>query len=117
MRSDSATCFAARRSGTRSVFTLRSGRVGAGAAVGERVSRLQLVSRRGTVDAVHSGRFFMWNRQMRHRHHRLAAGTFECGPGDCEIGSPGGRWEVIPRGSLRGKMALASACLSQLQLA
>ena len=27
-----------------------------------------------------------------------------------------GRWEVISRGSLRGRMALASAWLSQLQL-
>jgi len=43
-------------------------------------------------------------------------GPSKCGRGDCEIGSPGGRWEVISRGSLRGKMALASACLSQLQL-
>ena len=31
-------------------------------------------------------------------------------------GSSGGRWEVISRGSLRGRMALASACLSQSQL-
>src|ERR1022692_2561824 len=45
-----------------------------------------LVSRRGTVDAVNSGRIFRRTRQMRHRHHRLAAGTFECRLEGCEIG-------------------------------
>ena len=45
-----------------------------------------LVSRRGTVDAVNSGRIFRRTRQMRHRHHRLAAGTFECRLDGCEIG-------------------------------
>jgi len=54
--------------------------------VGERVSRALLASRRGTVDAVNSGRIFRRNRQMLHRHHRLAAGAFECRLDDGEIG-------------------------------
>ncbi len=32
-------------------------------------------------------------------------------------GSPGSHREIIPRGTLRGRMVVASACLSQLQLA
>ena len=47
-----------------------------------------------------------------------------CRPGLSNVGSmtvrsrdPGSYWEIISRGSLRGRKVQASACLSQFQLA
>jgi hypothetical protein len=97
-----------------SALTLRSGRVGAGGC--------------GGGEGVAS---FCWHRGAGPWTLSIPAGS-SGGTGRCctivwlpsnvgsmtvRSGSSGGRWEVISRGSLRGRMALASACLSQSQLA
>ena len=46
----------------------------------------------------------------------LAGPSVESRVDHCEIGQPSSNLEIIARGSLRGKMALASACLSLSRL-
>jgi hypothetical protein len=107
-----------RRSGIPSALTLRSGKVGSGGCGGgEGVTGF--CWRRGagpwmlSIPAGSSG-----------GTGRCCTGTIGWLPGLSNVGSmtvrsgsSGSRREVISRGSLRGRMALASACLSRSQLA
>ena len=52
-----------------------------------------------------------------YRRHSLATQAFECRVTAVGLGDPCSHREIISRGSLRGRMVLAGAHLSQFQLA
>jgi hypothetical protein len=97
--------FAAQGAGAAWALTLGSDRAAAEmAAMGERRQKLAAQSLGGSwplLPAPSSG----------------CPGSSNVGSATVGLGDPGGHREIISRGSLRGRMVLASASLSQSQLA